>query len=119
MQDMGAPSPMSYFLATWARALQPVQHGQQQPALHHGKQPPRPALSMAAPRMHGKPKQAWQQQAKPQSLTMCQWQMHVSQRASSITVRAQRLRRAQTLPRARVCSAHYLPRFCAAYHVRH
>ena len=58
MQDMGAPSWMPYFLATWARALQPVQHGQQQPALHHGKQPPRPPLSMAAPRMHGKPKQA-------------------------------------------------------------
>ena len=87
MQDMGPLSLMPYFSATLARALQPVQHGQQLSALHQGKQPPRPALSMAAPKMHGKPKHVWQQQAMPQSLTMWQLQILVSHFASAITER--------------------------------
>ena len=87
MQDMGPLSLMPYFSATLARALQPVQHGQQVSALHQGKQPPRPALSMAAPKMHEPPKHIWQQQAMPQSLTMWQLQILVSHFASAITER--------------------------------
>ena len=93
MQDMGPLSLMPYFSATLARALQPVQHGQQLSALHQGKQPPRPALSMAAPKMHGKPKHVWQQQAMPQSLTMWQLQIRVSHCASAITERPAQTRK--------------------------
>ena len=124
MQDMGPLSLMPYFSATLARALQPVQHGQQLSALHQGKQPPRPALSMAAPKMHGKPKHVWQQQAMPQSLTMWQLQIRVSHCASAITERLAQTRKDTPLCKFVICGKDKLTSYTTAHstrvrHMRH